>query len=208
MATVPNLDHLKREDFERVYEPAEDTYLFLDAMESQQSFLEGRQVQIALEIGPGSGALITFVSSLLPSCFCMAIDINEYAARATQGTAHQNQRSVEVIQGSLVDCLQDRSLDLLLFNPPYVPSEPEEMNSKGIEAAWAGGAHGREVIDILLPKVSRVLSEKGCFYLLLERQNKPKEVVRAMRQLGFSSKMVMEKKAFNEHLFIYRFRRQ
>ena len=34
---------------------------------------------------------------------------------------------------------------VLLFNPPYVPTGPEELHSSGIEAAWAGGTDGMEV---------------------------------------------------------------
>lgn len=43
---------------------------------------------------------------------------------------------------------------MLVFNPPYVPTGPEEMASSGIEAAWAGGRDGREVC--LVPPALRV----------------------------------------------------
>ena len=46
-------------------------------------------------------------------------------------------------------CAAERRLegnvDLLLFNPPYVPTPSIEVGGTGIEAAWAGGEDGCEV---------------------------------------------------------------
>jgi release factor glutamine methyltransferase len=64
--------------------------------------------------------------------------------------------SSDVIVGDLMLPFEKRlqgGIDVLLFNPPYVPSESSEIRSHGIEAAWAGGARGREVIDRFIPLV-------------------------------------------------------
>lgn len=43
--------------------------------------------------------------------------------------------------------------DVVMFNPPYVPSEPEEVGTFSIDAAWAGGENGRVVTDEFLRQV-------------------------------------------------------
>ena len=47
------------------------------------------------------------------------------------------------------------------------------MGSKGIEASWAGGFKGREVLDKFLPQVSSILSVNAVFYLVVIEENDP-----------------------------------
>ena len=94
---------------------------------------------------------------------------------------------------------------MLIFNPPYVPTPPEEVGSEGIEAAWAGGLDGREVIDRLLPIVADLLSPRGCFYMVLVEENKPAEISQLLALQGLSSRCVLKKRAKNEGLSIWRF---
>ncbi|CAG8450178.1 3392_t:CDS:2 [Diversispora eburnea] len=66
MFPTPNLDHLSSKDYEQIYEPSEDTFLLLDALESEITFIKNEiNPCICLEIGSGSGCVSTFLGQLL-----------------------------------------------------------------------------------------------------------------------------------------------
>lgn len=87
----------------------------------------------------------------------LTTDINPFACETTIKTGLRNDiKSIEAIRTSLVDGILPRlknQIDILCFNPPYAVTPSEEVGSFGIEASWAGGIDGREVIDQLLPLV-------------------------------------------------------
>ncbi|KAJ3044506.1 HemK methyltransferase member 2 [Rhizophlyctis rosea] len=155
---TPDLSHLKYADYRNVYEPAEDTFLLLDALEDDLKFLKDRKPTLCLEVGSGSGCPITFLGTLLgPTAHYLTTDINSHANRATLQTATRNKVSLDTINTHFTTPLLPRihhAVDVLIFNPPYVVTPSEEVGSHSIEAAWAGGLDGREVIDAFLPLVN------------------------------------------------------
>ena len=54
----------------QVYEPSDDTFLLLDALEADRERLAASAPAICVEIGCGSGVVITSLSKLLPSSRC------------------------------------------------------------------------------------------------------------------------------------------
>ncbi|BHF58917.1 HemK methyltransferase member 2 [Sparganum proliferum] len=101
--------------------------------------------------------------------------------------------------------------DIILFNPPYVPTSVSEVRNAGcsVTAAWAGGIKGRQVIDEFIPQVSSRLSSRGVLYLLLLRENCPPEVHELVRKTsnGRLSEAVclVERTCCNESLAVYRY---
>lgn len=64
------------------------------------------------------------------------------------------QVSIDLVRGDLLSpFLSQRSkfVDVLVFNPPYVPTDASEIGGCGIAASWAGGKDGMEVTNRLLP---------------------------------------------------------
>ncbi|KAG2204258.1 hypothetical protein INT46_011575 [Mucor plumbeus] len=209
MIPTPDLSHIKREDYEKVYEPAEDTFLLLDALEEDEKLIQELKPCICLEIGSGSGCVTTLLAKIVgnKNAVFLTTDINEFACETTRQTGFRNEiTQIEPIRTSLVDGIMPRlknCIDILCFNPPYVVTTHEEVGSLGIEASWAGGIDGREVIDQLLPLVKDILSPNGIFYLLLINENKPDQVVQLMKEsYEMNAKIIMERRAGREKQFI------
>mmetsp|Transcript_10843 Transcript_10843/g.14127 ORF Transcript_10843/g.14127 Transcript_10843/m.14127 type:complete len:275 (+) Transcript_10843:63-887(+) len=213
--SLPELGHFSFREYENFYEPSEDTFLLVDAiqMENDRRVFEDLCPMICIEIGSGSGCVITFLAQTLAKLnlapILYATDINEDAATATKLTAEKNQiQNIEVLQTSFADAIAERVknlVDILVFNPPYVPTSSDEVGSRGITAAWAGGEDGREVIDQFLPKVKNLLSPKGLFYMIVVEENKPQEVARIMDEEGFNAEIILSRRAKNELLSVMKF---
>jgi release factor glutamine methyltransferase len=103
------------------------------------------------------------------------------------------------VQGDLATALRPGSVDVLVFNPPYVPTDElpvlppaaagdrtttsYEQDSALLALSYAGGRDGMEVTDRLIEALPGVLSDRGVAYLLLCAQNKPEEVKDRIRGL-------------------------
>ncbi|KAH8378025.1 hypothetical protein KR093_008504 [Drosophila rubida] len=206
---TPHTQHLSAADYEHVYEPAEDSFLLLDALEADLPFLDALQPRLCVELGSGSGIVITALAKrLTQSTLCLATDINPHACAATKRTASHNGARLDSVRCNLADALRPRSVDLLLFNPPYVVTSDEELQGKEMLAgsplvySWAGGQHGRRVTDVLLQQLDGILSPIGVLYLLLLRENKPDEVIQQLIKLNFKAVKCMERRIPGEYLYI------
>lgn len=83
----------------------------------------------------------------------------------------------------------------------------EEVKSHGIEASWAGGKQGREVMDRVFPLVPDLLSPGGFFYLVTIKENNPDEILETMKKSGLKGTRVLSRQAGQEMLTILRFRK-
>ncbi|TFK02605.1 multiple coagulation factor deficiency protein 2 [Platysternon megacephalum] len=210
MIPTPRHQHVgSHGPFSDVYEPAEDTYLLLDALERDAAQIRDAGVEISLEVGAGSGVVSTFLASIVgPSALYICTDINPIAASCTLETAVLNKVHIHPVITDLVTGLLPRlngKVDLLLFNPPYVVTPSEEVESHGIEAAWAGGKNGREVMDRLFPSVPDLLSTGGLFYLVTIKENNPDEILETMKKYGLRGTRVLSRQAGRETLTILKF---
>ncbi|KAI0639060.1 putative methylase [Trametes polyzona] len=218
MIPTPDLSHLKSTDYEHVYEPAEDTFILLDALEGDADALRQSKPLVCLEVGSGSGCVSAFAGAVLgpTAALYLTTDINPHACTSTKATGRQNRVPIEPIWTSLTGPLRSRlhhGVDLLLFNPPYVPTDSNEADdaqqAANIAGAWAGGQDGMEVTDIFLDQVEDLLSPTGRFYLVAVKQNDIKGICRRMSaQYGLYGEVALQRRAGREHLYVLRFSRQ
>lgn len=204
-----------------VYEPAEDTFLLADALSADISAWRGPPPRLCVEIGSGSGYVSAAFARAVcarwgaPQCVCFATDISARAAAATAATAALNGRCAALTEPLLCDFASPLAsrlrgcVDVLLFNPPYVPTTGAEyaaaVAARGVAAAWAGGAKGTETLSRLLPQVPALLAPNGRFYVVAVAENGPSEIAARLLELGLAPKLLQTTHAGEEHLFVIRF---
>jgi len=190
-----------------VYEPAEDSFALVDVLRADAAQLQQLKGPVCLEVGCGTGYVVTSLALLLQGTDAtfFATDINNDAVQATRATLSQHGMRGEVILTDIAAALHHRlrhQVDVLVCNPPYVPSLPEEVGGSRLSASWAGGFRGREIIDRMLPQVPQLLSRHGVFYLVLIASNDVAEVMRNMEALGLSAQVALVRNADEERLII------
>lgn len=221
---TPNFSHLTPEDYNHVYEPSEDSFLLLDALEIELPYLLEKKPSVCLEIGPGSGIIISALAKYLnyQRQGFFAVDINKFACDATKRTSKANGVNAEVINMDLLTAFKPNSVDLLVFNPPYVPTPshddetlPEQSkfydedaekvygsDEKMLIKSWAGGIDGCEIINRVILNLNDILAPDGVFYLLIIKDNNPEKIKKDLRNLGFQALQIIDRKIRGEHLIV------
>ena len=170
-----------------VYQPCDDTYLLADA-----ALNEVRRTDSVLEVGTGCGIIAKMVAKRA-RCV-MATDKNPRAV------ANAKLNGVEAIMGDLFADLDSR-FDLVIFNPPYLPSELD-VSSDWQTRAWDGGPSGREVIVRFLSQVGKYLTETGRVLLVISSITGYKEVTQLMHAQFRIVRAIAERKFFFETLHV------
>ncbi|XP_058088874.1 uncharacterized protein LOC131235630 [Magnolia sinica] len=195
-----------------VYEPCDDSFALVDALLADRANLLEHQPRLCLEVGCGSGYVITSLAIMLgqegSGSHFFATDINPHAVQVTHETLWAHGVHAEVICTDIASGLGKRlagMVDVVVVNPPYVPTPEEEVGCDGITAAWAGGEDGRTVIDRILPIVDELLSGKGWLYMVTLTANNPSQICRVMRERGYASRIVVQRSTEEESLHVIKF---
>jgi release factor glutamine methyltransferase len=197
-----------------VYEPCDDSFALVDALLAEKANLLEQRPCLCVEVGCGSGYVITSLALILGDAVnaqFIATDISRTAAQVTRETLSAHGVQADVVVTDLVHGLEKRlagSVDVLLFNPPYVPTPEHEVGAAGITATWAGGESGRVVIDRMLTIVDKLLSKKGWFYMITLTANNPSEICQIMKSKGFDSRIVIQRYTEEENLLVLKFWRE
>lgn len=215
---TPYLTHISSEDYKYVYEPAEDSFLLLDALEADLQTLISDKPSICVEIGSGSGVIVTAVAKVLKTSACFAIDINPHACSITKRTACENRAYVHVINMNLMNGFRSKLVDVLIFNPPYVVTSDDEIDANEIQdenpfnqkiiKSWAGGSNGRVIMDRVFDAMDDILSSNGKAYILVIAENKPNEIIEKMEKKNFGGSIIANRRIRGEHLFVLKFYRK
>ena len=125
-----------------------------------------------LDLGTGSGAIAVALATELPGADVTAVDVSEAAAaiaeRNVAAAGLANRVRVVVSDWTAALASGDR-FDLVVGNPPYIPSDDIAALSPEVRreprVALDGGADGLDAYRRIVPEAARVLAAGGAVVL-------------------------------------------
>lgn len=118
------------------------------------------------DVGTGSGAIAITLCKEEPCIRMHATDISEEALVTARKNAEMNGADIQFIAGDMLQPLieEGRKLDILVSNPPYIPSQ-EEMEKSVIDfephVALFGGEDGLKFYREIFKDCHKVLKDKA-----------------------------------------------
>jgi len=166
------------------YHPSDDSLLILSAISALA--LEGKRV---LDVGTGSGLLGLYCAAR--DATVTVADIDAVAIRHTIKAAEKLGVAVNADVSDLFSNVVGL-FDLILFNPPYLPSL--DVSDKAID----GGLKGRDLIKRFLHDLPKHLDKQGTALLVVSSLNEPVSLIEAHPEFRFS--IVKKRSMFFEEL--------
>lgn len=169
-----------------VYEPAEDSYLLIKALE-----VKGNEK--ILDMGTGCGIIALHLAK--KGCKVVAVDINEKAVENAKKNAKANGLKIDFRKSNLFEAINEK-FDLIVFNPPYLPTKEEDL-------AWDGGKDGIEIIKKFLEEAKNYLEKDGMIYIVLSSLCNI-EKLKKLFEKKYKFEEVLKQNFFFERLYVYR----
>ena len=218
--TLP--DPIINYDLENVYTPSEDTYLIIDYFKRNidYDYFDGmniREVKKILDLGTGTGILAVIfqlIKKINPNFNpeIYASDILEEVIKCAKLNEKLNnfENEIKFIQSDLLKSFPEtlkHSFDIIVFNPPYLPSSKLIDNKEiktNIDYSWNGGKKGIEVFLRFLDEVKVFLKKKFHIYYISSSRTNLQELNKFILQKGFKNKILNKKHLFFEDIILNR----
>lgn len=172
-----------------VYEPAEDSFLLARN-------LKVREGDLALDIGTGTGIIALLMAR--KARFVLGTDVNPKAVELARENARINDiKNVEFRISNLFENVEGK-FDIITFNAPYLPGEPE----KPIDHALVGGERGREVLDRFIDEARNYLKPKGMVQIVQSSITGIEETLEKLKNKGFNIEITARERYFFEEILV------
>jgi release factor glutamine methyltransferase len=119
-----------------------------------------------LDVGVGSGCIAVSLAKALPDAEVFGVDTSREALEVAGKNARRNSVNVTLIRGSMFKPVDGTAFDLIVSNPPYIPSsdiaglQPEVRDYEPREAL-DGGADGLNFYRSIIQEAVRYLNSGG-----------------------------------------------
>lgn len=155
------------------YQPDEDTYTLIDVLRA-----ENVERKVVLDLGTSTGVIAELLGKRNT---VVSTDLNSKALR--------NHRGGNLVRADLLYGIDQGALDVVVFNPPYVPDSDDPV--------IGGGPLGRVVIDRFVKAV-----DIGTVYLLVIEANRPSEVTELLEARGYKTRILKVRRILGETIYV------
>jgi release factor glutamine methyltransferase len=174
-----------------VYAPQHDSQLLIEAM-TRCGAVRGRRV---LDLCTGRG-VVAIAAAQLDARNVTALDISPHAIRCARSGAAEAGVCVDARVGTWADALAAGPFDVVVSNPPYVPTGPdahlEDIPADvGPATAWNAGADGRLVLNPLCDYAPELLTERGTLLIVQSEFADAEQSLRRLRSAGLRAEVVL-----------------
>jgi len=174
-----------------VYTPQHDSRLLVEALH-QTNLAPRRHV---LDLCTGSG-VVAVAAAQLGALSVTAFDICPLAVRCSRANADSAGVQVNVHVGSLADAQARGPFNVVVSNPPYVPTGPQANteiipSEAGPARAWNAGHDGRMVLDPLCAAAPDLLTDGGSMLVVHSEFAGVEQSLAALRTAGLDAEIVM-----------------
>lgn len=176
-----------------VYEPGDDSFLLAKWIPEQLKHYTKPRV---LDMGSGSGILA--VEAAKHAKQVVACDKNPEAVKATKEAVSKSKAdNVTVLRSDLFSAISDEKFDVIIFNPPYLPTHPDAR-----DLALDGGKRGYELLTRFLGEALTYLKPKGELLVVFSSHTGKSRVEQEIAKLCLDNTILEEKKMWFEALYI------
>lgn len=145
-----------------------------------QRIPEGKEFSV-LDLGTGSGAIALVIAREHPNCHVVATDISTSALAVAKENANRHAlANIEFLAGDWTAPVAGRTFDLVVSNPPYVPSDHHDLDRLEHEPrlALVAGEDGLDAIRQISVETRSVIEKGGT--LIIEHGDTQREEVAAI----------------------------
>jgi release factor glutamine methyltransferase len=159
---------------------------------TRSGVVTGRRV---LDLCTGSGA-VAIAAAQLGAHDVVAFDICPQAVACATTNAVEAGVRVDARVGMWVDAFVAGPFDVIVSNPPYVPTGPdaelEDIPAEwGPPTAWNAGLDGREVLNPLCDSAPEMLAAGGAMLIVQSEFADAEQSLRRLRSGGLHAEVVL-----------------